>query len=376
MARMTGRERLGAIFEGRTPDRPAVKIWGADPRDPVSQPDFERVRQRAVEKTDLFIGSGSAFNIYAGRHFERLVESQEIPTDQPEWTRVITTYHTPQGDLREVFQKSTCGKPGYEMEYLLKEPEDIRKLLSLPYEVFPFDPKPYHDADAVVGNRGLALFGLDHAMYALQRLIGSENFAIWSITDDALLLEAMHLFAQRLRAHTQAALAAGLGQAVFGWVGPELCIPPLMSPAAFDRYVTAFDKVLIEDIHNAGGRIWVHCHGKMRPVINRFADMGVDVLNPIEPPPMGDIGMAEAFALVGRRMGLEGGVETHDLMTATPAHIRERVHAVLDAGRGQRLILCPSSGYTESVIPSEAEILNWFCFIDEGVRYADTLANG
>ncbi len=376
MASMTRRERLSAIFEGRTPDRPAVKIWGADPRGSVGQPGFERVRQRAVEVTDLFIGSGSPFDIYAGRHAERRVERKEVPTDSPDWVHAITTFHTPQGDLREIFQQSTCGKPGYEIEHLLKEPADIRKLLSLPYEPFPFDAGPYRDAVACVGERGLALFGLDHAMYAVQRLIGSENFALWSLTDDDLLLEAMQIFAGRLHAHAQAAVVAGLGNAVFGWVGPELCIPPLMSPAAFDRYVTALDKPLVETIRNAGGRIWVHCHGKMRPVLGRFADMGIDVLNPIEPPPMGDIGMAEAFALTGDRMGLEGGVETHDLMTAPEARIRELVHGVLDAGRGRRLILCPSSGYTESVNPSDAEIQNWFTFIDEGVEYAESLAGG
>lgn len=376
MTSMTRRERLRAVFEGRTPDRPAVKVWGADPRGSVSQAGFETVRQLAVEKTDLFIGSGSGFHMYAGCHDKRLVESKEVATAMPEWIQVITTYHTPEGDLREVFQKSTCGKPGYEIEHLLKEPADIRKLQSLPYDPFPFDPKPYGDADACVGDRGLAYFGLDHAMYALQRLMGSENFALWSLTDNELLLEAMHVFAERLHDHVQAAFAAGLCKAVFGWVGPELCIPPLMSPAAFDRYVTAFDKPLIETIHNAGGKIWVHCHGKMRPVLRRFVAMGVDVLNPIEPPPMGDVSMAEAFALVDGRMGLEGGIETHDLMTAPRARLHEMLHAVLDAGRDRRLILCPSSGYTESVFPSDAEIRNWSYFIDEGVRYAETLADG
>lgn len=376
MASMTRRDRLLAIFEGRDPDRPAVKVWGADPRGSASHPGFEQVRLRAVEKSDLFIGSGSAFNIYAGRNAERLIRRQEIPTPAPEWVHVITTYHTPQGDLREVFQKSTCGKPGYAIEHPLKEPADIRKLLSLPYEPFPLDVNPYHDADACLGERGLVYFGLDHAMYALQRLIGSENFALWSLTDDDLLLEAMQVFAERLRAHARAAVAAGLGKSVvFGWVGPELCIPPLMSPAAFDRYVAALDKPLIETIHNAGGGIWVHCHGKMRPVISRFVDMGVDVLNPIEPPPMGDVSMAEAFALVDGRMGLEGGIETHDLITASQVRIQELVHAVLDSGCGRRLILCPSSGYTESVTPSANEIRNWLCFIDEGVRYAETFAN-
>lgn len=376
MTSMTRRERLNAIFEGRIPDRPAVKIWGADPRSSVSQPGFEKVRQLAVDKTDLFIGAGSPFHIYAGTNTERLITSEEVPTATPEWMNVITTYHTPEGDLREVFQKSTCGKPGYEMEYLLKEPDDILKILSLPYEPFPLDATPYHDTNACVGDSGLAYFGLDHAMYALQRLIGSENFALWSLTDDELMMEAMRVFATRLHGHANAAVASGLGKAVFGWVGPELCIPPLMSPSAFDRYVTDLDKPVIETIHNAGGRIWVHCHGKMSPVILRFADMGVDVLNPIEPPPMGDVTMAEAFKLIDDRMGLEGGIETHDLMSSSQERIHEMSHAVLDAGRGRRLILCPSSGYTESVTPSDAEIRNWLYFINEGVDYAETFAAG
>lgn len=373
---MTRRERMAAIFAGRTPDRPAVKVWGADPRWACTHPGFERVRQRAVEKTDLLLGAGAPFHVYAGRHAERLISSREEPTDSPEWVHVVTTWHTPLGDLREVFRKSTCGRPGYEHEYLLKEPADIRRLLAMPYEPFAFDPAPYREADAVVGDRGLVLFGLDHAMYALQRLIGSENFALWSLEADALLLEAMQCFAGRIAAHARAAGESGLGQAVFGWVGPELCIPPLMSPAAFDRYVTALDQPLIDAIHEGGGRVWVHCHGKMRPVLGRFADMGVDVLNPIEPPPMGDVTMAEAFALSGGRLALEGGVETHDLMTASPERVADQVHTVLAAGAApdRRLILCPSSGYTESVTPSEEEIRNWLLFIDEGFRVAETLA--
>lgn len=365
---MNRRERLQTIFEGGIPDRPAVKVWGADPRAPMRDPGFERVRRLAIEKTDLFIGGESPFHIYSGRNRDKLIESKKSPTDSPAWVHVVTIYHTPMGDLREVFQKSTCGMPGYEVEYLLKDPTDIRKLLSMPYEPFPFDANPFHDAEAAVGDRGLVYFDLDHAMYALQRLIGSENFAIWSLTDNELLLKAIRIFSERLHDHLGAAINAGLGKAVFGWVGPELCIPPLMSPAAFDQYVTAFDSGLIETIHNAGGRVWVHCHGKMRPVIDKFVDMGVDVLNPVEPPPMGDVTMAEAFDLVGDRMGLEGGVETHDIMTASQPRLGEILDDVLSAGYGRRMILCPSAGFMESVTPSSVEIENWLYFIEEGVR--------
>jgi uroporphyrinogen-III decarboxylase len=112
----------------------------------------------------------------------------------------------------------------------------------------------------------------------------------------------------------------------------------------------------------------------MSPVLRRFVEMGVDLLNPLEPPPMGDVTMAEAFAITGDRMGLEGNIETHDLMTGTPDLLRPKIHATLDAGRGRRLILCPSSGYLESVEPSKQEIENWLFYIEEGIRYAEEIA--
>ena len=177
----------------------------------------------------------------------------------------------------------------------------------------------------------------------------------------------------RIRDHAKAALDAGI-RGVFGWVGPELCIPPLMSPDAFEKYVFDLDKPLIDMIHDAGAHVWVHCHGKMRAVLQRFVEMGVDVLNPIEPPPMGDVTMAEAFGIVDGAMGLEGGIETHDLMGAAKEDLRAKIHANLDAGTGRRMILCPSSGYMENVTPSVREIENWLFYVEEGVRYAESLS--
>jgi uroporphyrinogen-III decarboxylase len=128
---------------------------------------------------------------------------------------------------------------------------------------------------------------------------------------------------------------------------------------------------MMDMIKNAGGHIWVHSHGRMRGMLSRFADMGVDVLNPIEPPPMGDIELAEAFAVVGDRMGLEGNIETHDLMTCSAAELREKVRAAVRAGAGRRFILCPSTGYMEDPQPTERFISNLLLYIDEGVRAAE-----
>jgi hypothetical protein len=108
----------------------------------------------------------------------------------------------------------------------------------------------------------------------------------------------------------------------------------------------------------------------------RLAEMGIDVLNPVEPPPMGDLSLAEAFALIDGRMGLEGNIETHDLMTAAALVLRDKIHRALDDSKGRRHILCPCSGYQENVAPAPAEIDNWMFYISEGVRYAQELAGG
>lgn len=373
MTTMTRRERMTAIHTGQIPDRPAVKLWGCEPARAIRHPAYAPVKELGLALTDIAATARSPFSLYAGARSAEFTESFRRHTPSPEWDEAVHILHTPEGDLEEVVYVSTCGRPGYHRSYFLKEPRDIRRLLSLPYEGYALDTGEFRKLQAEIGDGGIVMFGLDHAMYGLQRMIGSENFALWSYEADDLILEAIDVFARRLIDHARAAVDAGI-RGVFAWVGPELCIPPLMSPAHFDRYVAAFDKPLIDTIHEAGGHAWVHCHGRMGPVLEKFVDMGVDVLNPIEPPPMGDITLAEAFRRVNDRMGLEGNLETHDFMSGTTELLAPKIHEALRLGNGHRFILCPSSGYAENAEPSGQEIDNWLFYIRESVRAADALS--
>ena len=372
---MTRKERLEAVFRGEPVDRVPVKLWNVWPGQEMLHPAYEPVYRLGVGRTDLMVGEGSPFDLFCGAHRDRVFHRQEIPTDSPEWVKVVTTIDTPEGELRGVYRKSTCKKPGYEMEYPVKEPDDIKRLLSLPYDPFPFTAEPFRKREEEIGDAGIVVFGLDHAMYGLQRMIGSENFALWSIHHRTLIVEAIDIYVGRLLAHVNLAFDAGLRPA-FGWVGPELCIPPLMSPADFGEFVVDVDKKLCDLIHERGGFVWVHCHGKMGPVIDGFLEMGTDVLNPIEPPPMGDMTLEEAFGVVGDRMGLEGNIETHDIMTAPKDALAATIGEAVATGsrRGRRFILCASSGYMEDPEPSETLIENLICYIEEGIRYAEQCA--
>lgn len=372
---MTRKERLTAVFEGKPVDRAAVKLWNVRPNQELLHPAYGPVYTRAIEKTDLVASARSPFHLLCGRHCEDRIRRVEVPTDSPEWVDVITTVDTSDGPLRSVHRRNTQNKPGYEMEHLLKEPADVKKLLSLPYDPFPFLTDEFLNMEAVIGDAGIVMYGLDHAMYGLNHLIGSENYALWSVECRELLLEATAVFAHRIQDEVDRVFAHGL-RPVFGWVGPELCIPPLMSLHDFDEFVLAFDAPLCARIHDGGGRVWVHCHGRMRALLERFVEMGTDVLNPVEPPPMGDVTLPEAFDIVGNRMALEGNIETHDLMTAEPDVLAATIHDAVrtGSGDGRRFILCPTSGYMEDPIPSPRLIENLLVFIDEGVRTAELFA--
>ena len=369
---MTKRERLTAIFRGQIPDRPAIRLWGVHPEQKLLHPAFGPVRDTACETLDLMHSAGSPLDLHWGAEPPPM-ENEQRETGSPDWVDHVRRIKTPAGMLQSVYRGSTRGHPGYQMEHLVKEPEDLEKLLSVPFVPHPFDPEPWRAKEKELGDGGITMFGLPHAMYGLQTLVGSENFAIWSIEHRDEMVRVMEEYARRILQHVRRALEAGI-RGVYGWVGPELCIPPLMSPKDFDEFVTLFDEPIIAEIHNGDGRVWVHSHGGMDAVLERFMEMGVDVLNPLEPPPMGDVTLQEAFERIGDRMGIDGNIETHDFMTMRADRFRQLVRDTLECGRGRRLILCGSSGYMENPEPGELFIENLMFYVTDGVACADSMA--
>ncbi|HIE03232.1 MAG TPA: hypothetical protein EYP61_00575 [Candidatus Latescibacteria bacterium] len=57
----------------------------------------------------------------------------------------------------------------------------------------------------------------------------------------------------------------------------------------------------------------MRCHGNVRGTIESVVDRGADYLEPVEPPPDGDITMAEAKEVVRGRMTLGRNIEVRML---------------------------------------------------------------
>ena len=382
MAEMTRKERLWSVYKKETPDRVPVKLWGLDNRSSLINPAYKIVYDNAAVKTDLIRNASSRCDIVNGKNNYHLYEVYDEPYNK-DWTACVKIMHTPEGDLRSVQMHSTKGHPGLDTEHFVKDEDDLKKILALEYEPFTVDLKEYRDALGDMGDDGLVMFSLPHPAYTLQILTGSENLGYLLYDAPELVYEAITVFSKRLNNYIKAVLEAGIASGsnktfAVGYVGPELFIPPLVSFDMFEKYVYDIDKPNIDLIKNAGGYVWVHSHGKVRRLIPRFADMGIDVLNPIEPPPMGDCSISEALKAADGKITLEGNIEVNDLMNQNEEFIRAFVESTVKTAAEQadkKFILCQSAGAMEYVQPSENYINNLLTYINYGIEMSKKYAN-
>ena len=283
---------------------------------------------------------------------------------------VETSLETPAGPLKQVSYQPRSGAAGYIKSHYVETVEDARRWLSIPRPRASVGVGSYFELERATNDRAMLMVGLGEAIYTVQALMGSELFGFWLKDERELLREMTEAAYSAIEDLAKQYLAAGVGDA-YGWVGPELCIPPLASPDDFREFVTPYDGRLVDLIHESGKLVWVHCHGDMDPVLEDFADMGVDCLNPIEPPPAGDLTLAEAKQRVAGRMCLDGGIQDGDFDLLSPREITLKTEAVVAEGKpGGGFILCPTSSPSTWVSQTDRHIANFRAYVETACRLA------
>jgi uroporphyrinogen decarboxylase len=108
-----------------------------------------------------------------------------------------------------------------------------------------------------------------------------------------------------------------------------------------------------------------HCDGAVYPLIPDLIDLGVDVLNPIQPGARGmdPRRLKDEF---GDRLAFHGGIDIAGVLPGgTPAEVAAEVRARVDVlGRGGGYILC-GSHHVQPGTPVE----NVLAMLDPALRY-------
>jgi hypothetical protein len=272
-------------------------------------------------------------------------------TEENGWCVTRQSLETPRGPLTCVQQVGLDGYSSHAtVKHWIAEEEDVERFLSFPYRPVQPDVAPYLAACDELGKKGYVLPYFNDPIGEVHALLGSETLAIWCMSAPGLLQRLLAEFSARCQDYIRALVAAGVGP-VIGLQGQETVVPPLASPRLFDDLVTRHDAPLVDLAHRLGCLVYVHCHGALNGVLERFADMGVDGLHPLEAPPMGDVLLADAKRRIGGRVCLLGNIQIGDIMDLESRDIVALTRrAIADAALGGGFVLTLTATPFERVL--------------------------
>jgi len=346
---MTSRERLLAVMRGEIPDcvpccpdisnmvpcrltgKPFWDVYfNQDP--PLWRAYIDAVRYFGMDGWFIY-GSPDPGKKTKATRTAKLVEKRP-----DRWTARIT-WHTPEGDLEEVFQYPIADSESV-TEKMVKDLErDWPKLKYIYHldniggvETFGLMKREAGDSCAVGGavDYPLLPYGimedelLGAAVLYYERPELAEDYRRMFHTWQMARLERM------LEAKPDFILLGGSGSIT------------LQSPDIFDAFSLPSIIEMTRVCKEAGVPTILHSCGKERHVVERCAERtDLDCINPLEEPPMGDCTLREIKDRFGRRLALMGNLNTTTLMlTGTPEQVAAASRkAIDDAAAGGGFIL-------------------------------------
>ncbi|NQT53813.1 hypothetical protein HQ576_17280, partial [bacterium] len=197
-------------------------------------------------------------------------------------------------------------------------------------------------------------------MVCVAGMMPYEMFLELSLTDPALVLDLTETCRERILDVLRVLFSKpGIEYVWMG--GSEWVTPPMGSPALYDALVQEQERSIIGFCHQHGAVVHVHCHGNVRHALGRSIERGADYTEPVEPPPDGDITLAEAKAMADGHITLGGNIEARVVCHGSEAEVEEAVRAAFEGGK-QRFVLAPTEGPSPTI--SDREYRNWMKMID------------
>lgn len=352
-----------ATLRGEPVDRPAVNFYeiggfDVDPADAdefnvYHDPSWQSLLQLAEERSDL-IRMRSAVRARSWDPQTRdegaepagcAVQTQRYR--EGEWHCVRTMIRSGGRALSSTTRRSPAVDTTWTTEHLLKGVDDLKAYLELPDEFFAekIDVAKLVADDAKVGDRGIVMVDTEDPICAAASLFRMEDFLTVALTEPVLFHRLLEKLARPLYARTEY-VAQAFPDHLWRIYGPEYAAEPFLPPRLFREYVVRYTEPMVRTIKKHGGFARLHCHGRIGALLDLFCAMGADATDPIEPPPHGDVSLAEVRRKYGDRLVLFGNIELSDIESLEPAEFETLVAQTLAAGtqgQGRGFVLMPSS---------------------------------
>jgi Uroporphyrinogen decarboxylase (URO-D) len=352
---MNRRQRLMATLRGESVDRPALSFYelngldeNSEDKDPFniySDSSWKPLIELTREKTDRIVMRGVAYSSVRPDPLAALGTTETFLRDGSRYSvqRIATGGRTLTSRTRRDSDTNTV----WTEEHLLKDLEDLQAFLSLPIpeEKIELETQPVLDAEAALGDAGIVMIDTPDPLCMAASLFSMAEYTITAMTEPDLFRQLLDRFAASLLPRTVAAAEALPGR-LWRIYGPEYACPPYLPPHLFREYVCAYVKPMIEAIHKHGGFVRLHAHGRIKDVLDDIVAMGAMAIDPLEPPPQGDVELSYVRERYGKDLVLFGNLEISEIECMPTEQFAEKVKRALEegtSGSGRGFVLMPSA---------------------------------
>lgn len=317
-------------------------------------------------------------NVFEPQTYQRFLEApQEYVEERPPEkvsdirTRHTAILHTPKGDLRWVYEEDDGIFTQWDRHKPVQSVEDVKKLLSVPYRFNPPDAseyEPFREHRAQMNENAISGGRVNCMVAMLCGIMSFELLLEWVITKPDVIKVLADVWLERTGEKVDWLLSQGVGP-FWNFNGVERASPPMMGPRQWDEWVVPYDGEIMRRIKAADpeATIHVHCHGKVRMLLDSFVEMGVDSVDPVEPPPQGDAEISEVKQAYDGKLVFLGNIEFLDMETKGPDEIEELVRKAIEDGGKANVILYPSAGPHQR--PTDHFLANAERYIEAGLKY-------
>jgi len=194
--------------------------------------------------------------------------------------------------------------------------------------------------------------GVTYAINNAPRLatvaIGYQDYCIALIDDPAFVHELQRRIHEYSLRELEMVLSVGVDMVQ---ISVDLCINTglMYSPAMIEEFQYPMIRQYVRRVKDAGRPVSIHADGDLTPVLPDFVEMGVDLLNPVEPCGRQDIYTVKRRW--GEKLAIQGNIDVAGVLTrGTPDEVRaDTIEHIEQLAPGGGYVVASSHNVTQDV---------------------------
>lgn len=163
--------------------------------------------------------------------------------------------------------------------------------------------------------------------------------------------------------------AAGIGDLAVEMYGCDIDAIKLSSPFAgmgfispehYEEFVLPYERAVISRIRAKGKHVYIHTCGYIDDRLELMRDSGASGLECLDPAPVGNVDLKNAFERIGKSMFIKGNIDSvYSLLYADDAKAESDILNIIETGRrGDGFILSTACSIAPMVTGERTELLS------------------